>query len=165
MIDYKCKCRKRSFIGFAAVSIVALFGTKIYLDLKRKLSAEKRLSKKHFDMMVFCNEWIRLKQHGRSMTEYFIKNEYKNIAIYGMSYLGESLAGELEGSGITVKYGIDRNATNITADFEIVTPDEKLDPVDVVVVTSLDTFDAIEEDLSSRISCPVVSLEDIICYV
>ena len=44
-------------------------------------------------------------------------NVYKEIAIYGMSYLGERLADELAGSDITVKYAIDRNADNIYAPF------------------------------------------------
>ena len=37
-----------------------------------------------------------------------------------------------------------------------------LAPVDVIVVTAISYFDEIEEKLSERVDCPVVSLEDIV---
>ena len=96
------------------------------------------------------------------MIEYFKKNGYSNIAIYGLSYIGETLVRELEGSGIVVKYGIDRNADHITADFEMITPDEELDEVDVIVVTSISAFDEVKRVLEQKTDCHIISIEDIL---
>ena len=50
----------------------------------------------------------------------------------------------------------------IYADVDVVTPEDVLEPVDVVVVTAIYYFDEIEENLSGKIQCPIVSLEDIL---
>ena len=95
------------------------------------------------------------------MVEYFKKNEYKTVAVYGMKELGERLCDELKGTDITVSYAIDKNADQLYADIDIVTPDDELAPVDVIVVTAITFFDEIEEMMSEKVDCPVISLEDI----
>ncbi len=82
-----------------------------------------------------------------------------------MSYAGERLVEELEGSNIKIRYGIDRKADNIYADIDIVSPDDSLDEVDAIVVTSITFFDEIEEQLSEKMDCPIISLEDILYEV
>lgn len=121
-------------------------------------------AKVHQLYMAF-DQWLRIRQEGKTLVEYFEKNEYKTVAIYGMKELGERLYDELEGSDIKVKYIIDKNADQIYADVDVITPDEKLEPVDVIVVTALYYFDEIEEMLSDKVDYPVVSLEDILYEV
>lgn len=121
-------------------------------------------AKVHELYMAF-DQWLRIRQEGKSLVEYFEKNGYKTVAIYGMKELGERLYDELEKSDIKVKYIIDKNADQIYADVDVVTPNEKLDPVDVIVVTALYYFDEIEEMLSEKVDYPVVSLEDILYEV
>ena len=130
---------------------------------KMKEMAQKG-GKVHQLYMAF-DQWLRIRQEGRTLVEYFEKWNYKTVAIYGMKELGERLYDELEGSGITVRYIIDKNADLIYANVDVVTPDEKLDPVDVIVVTALYYFDEIEEMLSERVDCPIISLEDILYEV
>lgn len=108
------------------------------------------------------DQWLRVRQEGKTLAAYFIREDYKTVAIYGMKELGERLFDELKGSGITVKYIIDKNADAIYADVNVVTPDEELEPVDVIVVTALYYFDEIEELLSQKVDYPIVSLEDIL---
>ena len=90
------------------------------------------------------------------------ENNYKKVAIYGMSYAGERLLDDLKGTGIEVAYAIDQNAERMFADVEVVTVDDVLEPVDAVIVTAIYFFDEIEEKLSDLIDCPIVSLEDIV---
>ena len=40
--------------------------------------------------------------------------------------------------------------------------DDDLEEVDAVVVTAITFFDEIEEKLSQKIDCPIISLEDIL---
>lgn len=79
-----------------------------------------------------------------------------------MRELGEHLYEELNGSDITVTYAIDKNADAIYAEVAVVTPDDTLEPVDVIVVTAITFFDEIEEILAEKVDCPIVSLEDIL---
>ena len=108
------------------------------------------------------NQWVKVKQDGKNLSLYFEREGYKEIAIYGMSYAGETLMEELVDSPVTVKYGIDRNAEKILADVDVVTPDAFLEPVDAIVVTSVTFFEEIEEILRQKTDCPIISLEDIL---
>ncbi len=121
-------------------------------------------AKVHELYMAF-DQWLRIRQEGKTLVEYFERNEYKTVAIYGMKELGERLFDELEGSGIEVRYIIDKNADAIYADVDVITPEDDLEPVDVIVVTALYYFDEIEEMLIDKVDYPIVSLEDILYEV
>ncbi len=121
-------------------------------------------AKVHELYMAF-DQWLRIRQEGKTLVEYFEKNNYKTVAIYGMKELGERLYDELENSGIEVCYIIDKNADSIYADVDVITPDDDLKPVDVIVVTAIYYFDEIEEMLSEKVDYPVISLEDILYEV
>lgn len=108
------------------------------------------------------NQWVKVKQDGKNLATYFERNGYYNIAIYGMSYAGETLVEELKGSNIHVKYGIDQKADKIYAEFDVVTPDSLLEEIDVIVVTSITFFEEIEKSISTKVNCPIISLEDIL---
>ena len=104
----------------------------------------------------------KIKQERKSLAQYLYGKGYKEIAIYGMGHVGEVLAEELLNSDVMVKYGIDRDTSKINMDFNVVTPDDKLDEVDAIVVTSITYFSEVEEMLSKKVNCPVISLEDIL---
>ena len=121
-----------------------------------------KLSNKHLGLFLMMNQWVKVKQEGKNLSSYFQKNGYKKIAIYGMSYAGETLVDELKNSSIIVAYGIDQKAGSIYADIDIVSMDNNLEEVDAVVVTAIAFFDEIEQKLSERLDCPIISLEDIL---
>ena len=127
-----------------------------------KLIHKQRISDKHFQLFMLMNQWVRVKQEGKNLASYFEQRGYTEIAIYGMHSAGETLVEELRKSNIKIKYGIDKNAEKIYADFDVVTPEELLDDVDVIVVTSITFFEEVKEILKNRVGCPIVSLEDII---
>ena len=127
-----------------------------------KVEEIQTLSDKHLVLFKMMNQWVRVKQDGKNLAEYFEKNGYAKIAIYGMSYTGETLVDELRDSNVTVAYGIDKNADLICSDVNIVTMDDILEPVDAVVVTAVTFFDEIEEQLSEKVECPIISLEDLL---
>ena len=122
--------------------------------------------KRKMDSYYFLfNQWLIVRQSGKTLAEYFEKNNYRTVAIYGMKEFGERLYDELRASDITVKYIIDKDAETIYADVDIVTPEETMEPVDVIVVTATYYFDEIEEMLCEKVDCPVVSLEDVLYEV
>lgn len=120
------------------------------------------MSDKHLALFLMMNQWVKVKQEGKNLAEYLKKNGYKKIAIYGMSYAGETLLDELCETEIEIAYAIDKNAESIYSNIDIVTIEADLEKVDVVVVTAITFYDEIEERLKEKLKCPIISLEDII---
>ena len=79
-----------------------------------------------------------------------------------MSYAGETLIEELKGTDIHIAYGIDKGAESIYAEIDLVSPNDKLQDVDAIIVTAITFFEEIEEQLSEKVKCPIISLEDIL---
>lgn len=128
---------------------------------KRTDAANEALKKSHRLYSVF-DQWLTFLQEGKSLEEYFKQNNYKTVAIYGMRELGEHLYDELKDSDITVKYVIDKNADAVYTDVDVVTPDDHLERVDVIIVTAVYYFEEIKEMLETKVDYAIVSLEDII---
>lgn len=133
--------------------------------ISRQIDKAKTMSNKHLALFLMMNQWVKVKQEGKKLEAYFDKIGYKRIAIYGMSYAGETLIEELRNTDIQVIYGIDKNADSIYADIDVVSMDSELKKVDAIVVTAITYFDEIEEKLSKKLDCPILSLEDILYEV
>ena len=149
-----------SVLGGAATSAVA-----VRKVTGKATEVQRNMSEKHLALFLMMNQWVAVKQEGKNLADYFEKQGYKSIAVYGMSYAGERLLEELKGSDIQVQYGIDKNADNIYMDVNIVTMEDELKPVDSILVTPIFFFDDIEEELSQKIDCPIISLEDVLYEV
>ncbi len=108
------------------------------------------------------NQWLILKQEGKSLSEYFKANGYKTIAIYGMGEMGNRLYDELKDSEIDVKYAIDKNAASTYSELEVFELEDVLSEVDAIVVTATFAFDAIEEEICTKVGYPVISLDDVV---
>lgn len=128
----------------------------------KQLEEYKAMSDKHLSLFLLMNRWVKLKQDGKNLAEYFEREGYKKIAIYGMSYAGETLALELSGKDIEIAYGIDKNADVIYSDLNIMEPDDELEEVDAIIVTPITFFDEIKKKLSEKVNCPIISLEDVL---
>ena len=148
----------------------AVVGGAIGAGAVGKISGEatakaRQMSSKHLALFQMMNQWVKVKQQGKNLSSYFEKKGYKKIAIYGMSYAGETLIDELRGTSIQVVYGIDQRADKLYAEIDIVTMEDILEEVDAVVVTAITFFDEIERELSKKVDCPIISLEDILYEV
>lgn len=120
-----------------------------------------KASDKHLALYLMMNQWVRVKQDGKNLVSYFDKHGYRRIAIYGMSYAGKTLIRELHNSDIEIVCGIDQRE-GMDAEIEMVAMDEIQQDIDVIVVTAITFFDEIKENLMQKVSCPVISLEDIL---
>jgi hypothetical protein len=139
--------------------------TVIGKSMGKKTKKAQGYADKHLTLFKMMNQWVKVKQEGKNLSSYFEKYGYKKIAVYGMSYAGETLVDELKDSDIKVAYGIDKNADSIYSEVDIVTIDDDFEDVDAIVVTAITFFDEIEDKLSKKIDCPIVSLEDILYEV
>ena len=115
--------------------------------------------KSYYDVL---NQWLILKQENKSLEKYFIDNNYKTIAIYGMGEMGNRLYEELKDSSINVKYAIDKESGSVYSELDVLDLEDALEQVDVIVVTAIFAYDKIEKDIAKVVDYKVVSLEDVV---
>lgn len=109
------------------------------------------------------NQWLVLKQEGKSLEQYFVDNGYKTAAIYGMGEMGNRLYDELKNSDkVEIKYAVDKNTDSIYSEVEVLELENDLPEVDVIVVTAIFAYDEIKEQLSEKIGYLIVSLDDVV---
>lgn len=152
--------------GVIAILATVLGGTLGIVAMSAKTAQEvakkQKLSDKHLCMFKMMNQWVRIKQEGHDLTEFFERNGYTKVAIYGMNYVGERLLEELKNTEVKVICGIDKKAQSVYSEVDVITKDDVIPEVDVIVVTAIAFFDEIEQDLTQKVTCPIISLEDII---
>lgn len=161
---------KKGFQIVVSVLTGIVVGGAIGAGVVGKISGEatakaQQMSTKHLALFQMMNQWVKVRQQGKNLSSYFEEKGYKKIAIYGMSYAGETLIDELNGTTTQVVYGIDQRADKLYAEVDIVTMEDSLEVVDAIVVTAITFFDEIEEELSKKVDCPIISLEDILYEV
>ncbi len=154
--------KKRMVMVATTLAGVVAGAAAVWKTKGKKEALAREFSDKHLSIMLMYNQWLVTKQEGKSVVTFFKEKGYNNIAIYGMSYVGERLLDELKDSDIIVQYAIDKNADHIYADVDVVSPEDVLDKVDAVVVTSNYYFDVIEESLRDKVDCPILNFEDIL---
>lgn len=115
--------------------------------------------KSYYNML---NQWLILKQEGKSLASYFSDNSYNTIAIYGMGEMGNRLYDELKDTSVQVKYAIDKDAASTYSELEVLDPEDDFPEVDAVIISAVFAFDEIEENLADKFTCPIISLEDVV---
>lgn len=154
---------KKGILSVLSMLIGGLVATGIAEKRNRKkINDAWKMSEKHLNLLIMMSEWVRIKQEGKNISDYLKQNNYKTVAIYGMSYVGERLLKELQDSDVDVKYAIDKKADERYSEVDIYLPDEELEKVDVIIVTAITFMDEIEKMLSEKVECPIISLEDIL---
>lgn len=120
---------------------------------------ESEKYKRLFGMMV---RWTKLKQNGANLAGWFMARNYQHIAIYGMGDVGECLIDELKNSSIEVIYGVDVNVGIRCPLSKLISPDDKFEQVDAIIVTAIFFITEIRQMLTEKVTFPIISLEDII---
>lgn len=170
------KMKKRNIVGIIvnSVSSIAIGGVVGYVvakkeankDSQEELNRKQLRINKFYDYFQLTNHWLMLKNSGKSLEKFFADKGVRTIAIYGMGELGHRLAEELEnGTSIEIKYAIDRKEEAAISDYEVVSIDSELQEVDMIVVTPLFDYYAIEERLHEVCDYEIVSLEEVIDYL
>ncbi len=107
-------------------------------------------------------DWLSMRLSGESLGDKILKMGYKTIAIYGMGELGKCLYIDIGFDNIEVKYAIDSSGINSYKTIPVVDNDSVKDNVDAIIVTAIYDFDVIKEKLESMVTCPIISLSEII---
>lgn len=149
----------RYLLVFISVSVANLF--LLYLQQKC-INKWKEQANKNRSLFLLMDQWVKIKQEGKRLENFFGRNNFKKIAIYGMSNVGKRLIKELKDSEIKIAYGIDKNAENICSEIKLVTINEELENVDAVVITLVNDFEDVREILLKKLRCPIIVIEDIV---
>lgn len=113
---------------------------------------------------MFMNRWLSLKQKDICISTFFERRGIGSIAIYGVHFMGERLYDELKESQVEVAYAIDRSSLGQGWDIPVIRPEDKLEQVDAVVITPVFDFLEIKDMLSSKLDCPMFSIEEVLFY-
>ena len=116
------------------------------MQLKYKQQYESTLKEvnRYRKKYEFMYQWMKLKQNGIELIEFFQDRKLESIAIYGMRDLGELLYKELEDNRI-IKFGIDRQLKqNKIPIYSLENVKEK---VDAIVITPVLITDEIEDQI------------------
>lgn len=150
-------------VSTIAVGILSLIsGIAVGYSIGKTNSSEEEMKNKMLKYYVTLNNWIGKKQKNINLSSYFEKMGYNSVAIYGMKEVGERLYEELKDTKTEVKYAVDQNAEGIYADIDVYSPDDDLPEVDVIVVTATYYYNSILNNIKDKISCPIISLDDVI---
>lgn len=147
-------CRLGLLASTIGVGVLGnMFWYKAYLE-------EKKQKEKNVCLKQLFIKWLDNEKNKIKISDYLNEMNIKTIAIYGMSDAGWKLYDELKQSDIVVEYVIDRRM--IEADIELVTIDDELKDVDLIIVTAIYDYDEIANDLKKKTQSQVISLEQII---
>ncbi len=150
-------------VSTIAVGILSLIsGIAVGYSIGKTNSSGEEMKNKMLKYYVTLNNWIGKKQKNINLSSYFEKMGYNSVAIYGMKEVGERLYEELKDTKTEVKYAVDQNAESIYADIDVYSPDDDLPEVDVIVVTATYYYNSILNNIKDKISCPIISLDDVI---
>ena len=158
---------KKNFI-FAGAGVLfgALGGIVSYkIQERNSVNSNEMINKRtayYYDFLLY---WLKAKNEGLDMGEYFREQNYHNIAIYGAGKLCVSLYEEIKDiDNINILYVVDKGNEKRLDDIEIIKLNEvrsKKEP-DVVIVTPIYDYKEIEKEIRKEYKCPIVSLEDLI---
>lgn len=152
-----------AIIVLCVLVLISLWGMWKIIDKAGKTIERKNKQVDKYKL-YYClnNKWIALKEANKRLSEYFVENEIKTIAVYGLGDVGLNLCEEIMKDGIEVRYAFDGNLIRYDSEIPIRKLGDELEEVDVVVVTIPDEFEVIRNSLSSKFSCPIISVDDVI---
>lgn len=127
-----------------------------------KQDENRKLAEKNRTQFFVVTQWLKLKQMGGNISNYLTERGYEKVAIYGMSYTGERVLFELKNAGIEVTYGIDKRAGGAASEIDILSLEDDLPGVDAVIVSEAFLYEEVEPMLRKKLSCPVISLEEVV---
>lgn len=128
-------------------------------------SEQKRyidILEKYRRMFFLYDKWMRIESSKGEMFEYLYGQKIREIAVYGMGYIGMQLVNKLKGTKISVVGAIDRNAGFIEAVVPVELLEEFDKTPDAIIVTVLDHTSEIVQDIREEIDTPVVTIEQLL---
>lgn len=122
---------------------------------------ENKRSKKKLDLIC---QWIKLKNRGISLTEFFQDRGICSIAIYGLGEIGQLVYDELSMKNkALIRYAIDQSGKRLVESLPTYCLDRDLPKVDAIVITPVLITDELEEQIYEILGeCVTFAFEEIL---
>lgn len=130
--------------------------------MNSELRKAKNLSDKHLMLFLLMNEWVKVKQQGKSVSDKLLQQDIHKVAVYGMSYVGQRLCDELKGSDVKIIGCLDQKGGGKYSGYSITAADDIPGDIDAIIVTPVFYFDDIRKKLEGKTNAKIVSVEEII---
>lgn len=132
------------------------------VELQKNIEREKERSIKFEREFGLLDRWLWLKLDKRDIKVYFEQRGYHSIAIYEVGEISNRFYEEMSRtSDIELKYAID-DKKQVNYPLKVYGTEDEWPKADVIVVFSINTFRKIKSDLRKKVSCPVISFEEVI---
>ncbi len=133
------------------------FGQKSLVNIinNYKTKADRNLSN-----MIVLNDWLDYVYSGKKAEDFFHKNSYKRIMLYGNGYIGTRLSQALTDTDIEIVAIMDKTAKTSTNGL-VLGIDAVIPDVDCIVITPVYFYDEIHTMLADKTQVPIVSVKEI----
>lgn len=137
-------------------------------DVLKERCFESFFSKKNINVDMYVSyyrlleKWMKLKEQGKSVREFFEKNSIKSIIIYGLGKMADHLLEDLKGSDIRIVCAIDKRAIYKYMEFPVIFETDTIPKADCIVITP--TYEAIKikKKLQKRTTNAMITLSDVL---
>ncbi len=124
---------------------------------------EKKNKEKFTSLYFLLDFWMQAMEEQKEIASFFIKNNYQNIAIYGMGAIGKHIKKQLEKQNFHILYSINRNEIKYNNfNYNLFKDINKIPKADVIVVTPIMEYKEIKEKLEKITSSKIISIEEVI---
>ena len=136
-------------------------------DLNDELSkdcyeAEIKL-KKQLRFYQLLTKWMNKRNKGRFISDFLEENSVHTVSIYGYAELGRLTVDELmKSDDVTVSYAMDKKVINDDGRTPVIRPSKQNPSVDSVIVTAINSFEEIRDELELLGYEKIYSLEEVI---
>lgn len=135
----------------------------LYKAVKNAEDAHIKLLSKFQKMFFVYNTWMELSERKIYIENHLAQKNICSVAIYGFSYIGKRLYGNLNKSKIRVKYFIDMNAEYLEGDsIPIYEPGAKLVAVDMIIISLVDEVESITERLRTVSNARICAITELL---
>lgn len=108
------------------------------------------------------DRWFVINEKGKTIADFFVRNGFETVLIYGYTSLADHMIYALKDSGVQVLGYIDRRDGLKNTQIPIYNLERGFPIADVIVVTPTYDFEMIRKVLAEKIDSTIVSIEEVI---
>lgn len=147
------------------VAIAFSFGAGFWICknmLQKELVKTKSLLLSSWQYQYLFIYMAKLKIKGVGVSDFIKDNNYKNIAIYGLSHVAEVVYEDLKQNDVNVNYFIDKNKNGDYDNVKIIKPEHTVENIDLIIICVGLGIAKIKNSLDKTYNCGIYSVEDIL---
>ena len=154
---------KLRILTYVLIFIIGLIIGAIGMIFRCGFRVEKEIKEKNFYISYneLFNLWLYIELNNISFKNYFKKNGFHRIAIYGIGKLGVHLKREIERNGYEVAYIVD-DGEKAFYTYRIYSSRDNLPEADVIVVTPFLEYELIKKKISEKNNINIISLKEVL---